>query len=504
MKRGNENSQIEKEAFDALYENESSSSQSKKRQPRASLEAMRERRIFKVKNRVKTPGNRRKSMGDVKKMDENKNPFSSVSFSSSTPKNSSVSFSSSTPKNSSVSFSTSTPKNINAAPAVSFSFGNSAKKESKNNVSFNFGGNSVSNKTNEEDVSNKAIEEDDEVKKLRIKEEESLEKLEEAFQLKMKEAGDSRSHLPRDVDLYLQYYRLIRRPLDLALAKREEEKVSGNSVAATANDKRVSFDTKEPDTMNTPSAKKEKQFGGFNFGNSVATPTQTATTTPTSEFPFKKGTPGRTPIPPKGFSFQLSPLTAEKPANNSASGFSFGTTPTTAEKPASGFSFGTTPTTAVTSNTNSVNKQEKSSILPDNDTENENDMKSTVTKADDDVDWDTAYESKKIRYYLHNEKKEWKSFDKGPMKLQTQKADAKNKRLLLRDESMGKVRLNVMINDTKFTKKLSSTAGKPTRYFILFNALRTEEKGMEQIMLQCKGEDHADLLDKLNEMGGNK
>ena len=58
MKRRNENSQIEKEAFDALYENESSSSQSKKRQPRASLEAMRERRIFKVKNRVKTPGNR--------------------------------------------------------------------------------------------------------------------------------------------------------------------------------------------------------------------------------------------------------------------------------------------------------------------------------------------------------------------------------------------------------------------------------------------------------------
>jgi len=462
-KRSNEHGQIDKSEYDALFSNKSSPESLHGNQPKASLAVQSKRRIIKVKRRQATPAVRKSTMDrkdDVNEANNSNNPFASFKYSKSPAAN----------DNSTVTF--------------DFSSGSSTKKKesssTKNTVTFNFGSSSNNDNNNK----------DDKVERLKQKQEERLKKLDESFDQKMREAGSPRSHLPRDVDRYLQYRRLICNPLELALKKKEKETEDSSSpsnpqaspVATTTTETTTTTTNKsvgftfgtEQKSATTPSAKKTS-FGGFNFGGS------TPTTTKNSGFSYGsgRGSPGRTPAPSRGFSFGNSPSTTASTT----------TMPSVDEKSSStpGLSFGVGSTVTATKP-----DEEKSAS-------DETEAPETSVEEVEDPDWNTVYRVQRVRYYLF-EKENWKGYAKGPMRLQTQNSNSKNKRLLLRDD-LGKVHLNVMITNVKFSKKVSSKESSAVkRYYIQFCALRDTEKGMEKIMLQCKAEDHADLLKKLNEI----
>jgi len=397
-KRSNEHGQLRKEEYDAMFSSKESST-GRESFSKASIGEMKKRRLVKASRTPSQPASETKATTP----DENKkssNPFASVSF------------------------------GAGSSGSVPFSFSSNSNKYSDATNLFSFGSNNRSSKAEPSVLSKQPANADKE-------KEERLRKLNSAFRTKNREQGNKIHHLPRDIDLYLRYHRLI------CLNTRSAASIQSSATTESVADK-PSVSSTEASSSTTV-----KASGGFSFGSTTSSDKKSVT----SSFATSQSQPSAT------------------------------------------FSFGNSTTSSVTGKDDTTQSSAKVSFSHDaNSSATSTDAPATTEESGKaDPDWETDYKVEMVKPYVY-ENDGWTSFSKGNLQVQLKKSDNSKKRVVVRD-SIGKVLLNIMITNLQFTGRK-----KNNKAYIIFHALRDQTKGMEQMMLQCFPAEYDGLLAKLQAM----
>jgi hypothetical protein len=219
--------------------------------------------------------------------------------------------------------------------------------------------------------------------------------------------------------------------------------------------------------------------------------------------PFSFGSTAPAPSPPTkslGFSFATKAPAPAAPAPSS--GFSFATKAATPPAPAPAaagfsFSFGAAPSTTTTATTAAT----ATAIPVETPASAEGEEKDEpIVLESADEDWNLKYTIKVKAYHHRSEGAGPTRFATDNLKLQENKENAKNRRMVMRDTT-GKVLLNLSITSVmKFDKSVhQGKGGRPPVCRVVFYGLMDAERGAEMFTLVCKPSEvdtfHAKLLE---------
>ena len=119
----------------------------------------------------------------------------------------------------------------------------------------------------------------------------------------------------------------------------------------------------------------------------------------------------------------------------------------------------------------------------------------TEVEASSDPDWTIVHEARKVKHYVFLDGK-WDPRGAGPLKIEKSNIKSAIRRLVIRDPSTGKVRLNCGI------PKSMPVLGKvnKNKYFITITTRRVEDMSAQKFMLRTNKEDYEPMLKTLKEL----
>ena len=112
-----------------------------------------------------------------------------------------------------------------------------------------------------------------------------------------------------------------------------------------------------------------------------------------------------------------------------------------------------------------------------------------------DPDWTTVHQVNKVKAFVSNDEK-WKSIATGGLRVEKHNTKAKSNRIVVRNETTGKVILNCSIPSGGYVAPQIAKE----KYFVTFYSRRLQDEVDKRFMIQTNSTQHAALLEILREL----